>query len=82
MPFQFKTASTRLKKEAWEKYNQKCAEKGVTPFTDLKQYIEEVLGNESRTELGKDGESNREIVKEIPREANTEPTGNAEGWFW
>lgn len=43
MTRQFKTASTRLEKEAWEKYNAKCAERGITPFTDIKKYIESVL---------------------------------------
>lgn len=82
LPFQFKTASTRIKREAWEEYNKVCAEKGITPFTDLKKYIESELKHESRPELGKNGESNREKPKEILGETAPESGTNKESWFW
>lgn len=39
----FRTASTRVSAEEWEKYQELCAEKGLSPHADLKNHIEELL---------------------------------------
>jgi len=82
LPYHFRTASTRIKIEEWQKYNEKLAKKGITPFTDIKNHIESVLKDEPNRELGKNGISNREEPKEIPREAGAESGPTTNNWFW
>ncbi len=43
MPEIFRTASARIKKKAWEDYNELCAKEGMTIHTRLKGHIEKDL---------------------------------------
>ena len=38
MPKRFKSATTRISTETYQKYDAACAAKGMTPHTDLKKY--------------------------------------------
>jgi len=43
VPKKYRTASTRLEVDEWEKYKVLCIEKGLTPFKDLQEHIQSAL---------------------------------------
>ena len=43
MPINFRSATSRIKKELYEQYDKYCAKQGKTVHADLKDYIESVL---------------------------------------
>lgn len=70
----WRSASTRLKKEKFDKYNKICNDEGLTTYADLKNYIE---GKINVGKLGKNGNVNRQEA-----EGNDPRLGSSDKWFF
>lgn len=82
MPYNFKSATSRIKTEIYNQYDKYCAAKGKTMHMDLKEYIEGVLKNESTGQLGQNGSPNKKGTATIERPLPTKPDPAPESWFW